>query len=134
MNALLAGQVDYVCDPIVGPMPHVRAGTIKALAVAGARRHPALPDVPTAAEGGLPQFSAAPFYGVFAPKGTPRDVLDRLAEVHGKALEDEGMRKRLTDLGADVPEKQKGDAAALAALVKHEIARLTPILKEAMGK
>ena len=73
MNALLAGQVDYVCDPIVGPMPHVRAGTIKALAVAGGGAIRLLPDVPTAAEGGLPQFSAAPFYGVFAPKGTPRD-------------------------------------------------------------
>jgi tripartite-type tricarboxylate transporter receptor subunit TctC len=134
MNALLAGQVDYVCDPIVGPMPHVRAGTIKALAVAGARRHPALPEVPTSGEGGLPQFSAAPFYGIFAPKGTPKDVLDRLADAHGKALEDETMRKRMTDLGADVPEKQKGGGADLAALVQHEIARLTPILKEAMGK
>ena len=69
MNALLASQVDYVCDPIVGPMPHVRAGTIKALAVAGARRHPALPEVPTAAEGGLPQFEAAPFYGDIRPQG-----------------------------------------------------------------
>ena len=134
MNALLASQVDYVCDPIVGPMPHVRAGTIKALALAGPRRHPALPEVPTAAEGGLPQFEAAPFYGIFAPKGTPKDVLDRLADAHGKALDDETMRKRLTDLGADVPARDKGGAAALAALVKHEIARLTPILKEAVGK
>ena len=61
-------------------------------------------------------------------------MLDRLADAHGKALDDETMRKRLTDLGADVPARDKGGAAALAALVKHEIARLTPILKEAVGK
>ena len=86
MNALLAGQVDYVCDPILGPLPHVRAGTVKAHAIATAKRHPALPDVPTAAEGGLPQFSAAPFYAVFAPKGTPQPVLDRLVAALDTAL------------------------------------------------
>ena len=69
MNALIAGQVDYVCDPILGPLPHVRAGTVKALAIATGKRSALLPDVPTAAEGGLPQFDAAPFYAMFAPKG-----------------------------------------------------------------
>ena len=72
MNALLGGQVDYVCDPILGPLPHVRAGTLKALAITTEKRHPALPDVPTSAEGGLPQFNCTVFYGVFAPKGTPQ--------------------------------------------------------------
>jgi len=134
MTAILAGQVDYVCDPILGPMAHVRAGTVKALAIAGPRRHPALPDVPTAAEGGLPQFAAAPFYGVFAPKGTPRDVLDKLSAAHLAALDDEGTRKRLIELGGDVPERDRRGPAALAALVKAEIARLTPILKEVIGK
>jgi tripartite-type tricarboxylate transporter receptor subunit TctC len=134
MNALIAGQVDYICDPILGPMQHVRAGTVKAFAVAGARRHPALPDVPTAAEGGLPQFSAAPFYGVFAPKGTPKEVLDKLAAAHLAALDDETTRKRLIDLGGDVPDANQRGPAALAALVKSEIERLTPILKDAMGK
>ena len=134
MNALLAGQVDYVCDPILGPLPHVRAGTVKAHAIATAKRHPALPDVPTAAEGGLPQFSAAPFYAVFAPKGTPQPVLDRLVE----AL-DSGARRRGRAQAADRSRRRdrregKGGPAALAALVKSEIARLTPILKEAMGK
>jgi tripartite-type tricarboxylate transporter receptor subunit TctC len=134
MNALLAGQVDYVCDPILGPLPHVRAGTVKAHAIAAARRHPALPDVPTSAEGGLPQFAAAPFYGVFAPKGTPQPVLDRLVAALDTALDDEAARKRLIDLGAEIAEKGRRGPAALAALVRAEIARLTPILQAAAGK
>jgi len=134
MNALIAGQVDYVCDPILGPLPHVRAGTVKALAIAGAKRHPALPDVPTAAEGGLPEFSAAPFYGVFAPKGTPQGVLERLVDALDRGLEDEAARKRLVDLGAEIPEQARRGPKALAALVQSEIARLTPILKAAEAK
>jgi tripartite-type tricarboxylate transporter receptor subunit TctC len=133
MNAIIAGQVDYVCDPISGPLGHIRAGTVKGLAIASAKRHPALPDIPTAAEGGLPEFSASPFYGVFVPKGTPADVLDRLVEALNAALDDEALRKRFTDLGADVPEKERRGPKVLAALVKSEIARLTPIL-EAAGK
>jgi len=134
LNALIAGQVDYVCDPILGPLPHVRAGTIKAQAVATAKRHPALPDVPTSAEGGLPQFAAAPFYAVFAPKGTPQPVLDRLVAALNTALDDEAARKRLVDLGAEIAEKDRRGPAALTALVKSEIARLTPILEAANRK
>ena len=73
MNAILAGQVDYDCDPVLGPLPHVRAGTVKALAIATKKRSPLLPDVPTSYEQGFPQFDCAPFYAVFAPKGTPKD-------------------------------------------------------------
>ena len=133
MNAILAGQVDYVCDPISGPLGHIRAGTVKGIAIASAKRHPALPDLPTATEGGLPAFDASPFYGVFAPKGTPADVLGRLVEALNAGLDDEALRKRFTDLGADVPEKERRGPKALAALVTAEIARLTPIL-QASGK
>src|SRR6185436_9495103 len=62
LNAMLGDQVDYVCDPILGPLPHIRAGNLKAMAIGTAKRHTALPDVPTSAEGGLPNFQAAPFY------------------------------------------------------------------------
>jgi tripartite-type tricarboxylate transporter receptor subunit TctC len=134
LNALLAGQVDYVCDPILGPLPHVRAGTLKGLAIAAPKRHPALPDVPTATEGGLPQFAAAPFFGVFAPKGTPQPVLDRLVAALDTALDDEAARKRLVDLGAEIAAKDRRGPAPLAALVKSEIARLTPILEAASRK
>jgi tripartite-type tricarboxylate transporter receptor subunit TctC len=134
MNALLAGQVDYVCDPILGPLPHVRAGTLKALAITSNTRHPALPDVPTSAEGGLPAFNITVFFGVFAPKGTPKAVLERLIAALDKGLDDETARKRLTDLGAAVPDKNRRGPTVLAELVRTEIARLTPILKAASAR
>ncbi len=133
-TAMLGGQVDYLCDPIHGPYPHVKAGTVKALAIATAKRHPLLPDVPTAAEQGLPEFDASPFYAMFAPKGTPQPVIDRLADALDKALDDEAVRKRIEDLGATITEKSQRGPKPLAALVHSEVARLTPILKAASEK
>jgi tripartite-type tricarboxylate transporter receptor subunit TctC len=134
LNALLGEQVDYVCDPILGPLPHVRAGTLKAMAIATGKRHPALPDVPTSAEGGLPNFQAAPFYAMFAPKGTPQPIIERLASAIDKGLDDPVVSKRLLDLGAEITEKKDRGPAPLAAMVKSEIARLTPILKAASAQ
>jgi tripartite-type tricarboxylate transporter receptor subunit TctC len=134
LNAMLANQVDYVCDPILGPLPHVRAGTLKALAITSEKRHPALPDVPTSAEGGLPQFNLTIFFGLFAPKGTPQAIVDKLAAALDKGLDDPTARKRLTDLGAAIPDKNRRGPKPLAALVKTEIARLTPILSAAGAK
>ena len=133
-NALLAGQVDYFCDPIVAQMPHVLAGTLKGLVIAAAARHPLLPDVPSAAEQGLPQFSASPFFALFAPKGTPAPVVETLSAALDQALDDAATRKRLTDLGAAVAEKSRRGPAPMAALVRSEIARLTPILQAAAKK
>src|SRR6188474_2803706 len=118
LNAMLGDQVDYVCDPILGPLPHIRAGTLKAMAIGTKKRHPALPEVPTSAEGGLPNFQAAPFYAMFAPKGTPQDVLDKLSAALDKGLDDETVRKRLIDLGAEIAEKKDRGPKPLAALVK----------------
>jgi tripartite-type tricarboxylate transporter receptor subunit TctC len=134
VTAMLGGQVDYVCDPILGPLPHVRAGTLKALAIASKNRSPLLPDVPTSAEQGLPQFDVSPFYAVFAPKGTPQAIIDKLAEALDKGLDEEAVRKRLADLGSEIPDKNRRGPKALAALVKSEIARLTPILQAASAK
>ena len=134
MNARVAGQVAYLCDTILGTVPQANAGNIKALAIATGKRSGVLPNVPTAAEAGLPGWHAAPFFGLFAPKGTPKAIVDRLSEALDKGLDDETARKRLIDLGADVAEKGKRGQAALAATVKSEIARLTPILKAAEAK
>ena len=134
VNAMLGGQVDYVCDPILGPLPHVRAGTIKAMAIAAKKRSPLLPDVPTSAEQGLPEFDMAPFYAVFAPKGTPKDVVDKLADALAKGLDEPAVRTRLESLGAVIAEPNRRGSKALAELVKGEIARLTPILKAASAK
>src|SRR6476619_4891823 len=134
MNAILAGQVDYDCDPILGPLSHVRAGTVKALAIASKKRSPLLPDVPTSYEQGFPQFDCAPFYGAFAPKGTPKEIVDKLADALNKGLDEDAVRKRLESLGADIAEPKRRGPKALAELVKSEVARLTPILKAAAAK
>jgi len=123
INAMLAGQIDYECDPVLGPLGQVRAGAIKALAIAAKKRSPMLPDVPTSAEQGLPEFYCAPFYAVFAPKGTPQPVIDRLVEALNKGLDEEAVQKRLADLGADIPEPNRRGPRALDDLVKSEIAR-----------
>jgi len=134
VNAMLGGQVDYVCDPILGPLPHVRAGTIKAMAIAAKKRSPLLPDVPTSAEQGMPQFDMAPFYAVFAPKGTPKPIIDKLADALSKGLDEPAVRTRLESLGAEIASPDRRGPKALAALVHSEIARLTPILKAAAAK
>jgi tripartite-type tricarboxylate transporter receptor subunit TctC len=128
MNAIIARQVDYLCDTVLGAVPQYNAGTIKVLAVATDKRNPYLPQVPTSAEAGVPGFHSAPFFGLFVPKGTPKPIIDKLADALDKALDDEGARKRLDGLGADIPDKSRRGPAALGALVRSEIARLTPIL------
>jgi putative tricarboxylic transport membrane protein len=134
MNAILAGNIDYDCDPVLGPLPHVRAGTVKALAIATKKRSPLLPDVPTSYEQGFPQFDCAPFYAVFAPKGTPKTVVGTLAAALSKGLDEPAVQKRLGDLGAQIAEPDQRGPKALAELVHSEIARLTPILKAATAK
>ena len=134
LNAMLGEQVDYVCDPILGPLPHIRAGTLKAMAVATEKRHPALPDTPTSAEGGLPGFQAAPFYGIFAPKGTPQAIVDKLSAALSAGLDDPVVANRFATLGAVITDKKDRDSKGLAAMVKSELARLTPILKAASAQ
>jgi len=131
MNAILAGQVDYDCDPILGPLSHVRAGTVKALAIAAKKRSPLLPDVPTSYEQGFPQFDCAPFYAAFAPKGTPKEIVDKLAAALNKGLDEPEVQKRLGALGAVIAEPERRGPKALRELVHNEVARLTPIIKAA---
>jgi tripartite-type tricarboxylate transporter receptor subunit TctC len=134
LNAMLGGQIDYECDPVLGTLSQVRAGTVKALAIAARKRSPMLPDVPTSFEQGLPEFDCAPFYAVFVPSGTPQSVVDRLAEALNKGLSEESVQKRLADLGADIVEPDRRGPKSLANLVKSESARLMPILREVAEK
>src|SRR5476651_682550 len=84
MNALVAGRVDYMCDQVVSAVPQIQAGTIKAYAVGTAKRNPALPDVPTASEAGLPEFQASAWNALFTPKGTPQAIVAKLNAALGK--------------------------------------------------
>ena len=131
LNAMLAGQVDYECDPVLGTLSQVQAGNVKALAIAAKKRSPLLPDVPTSHEQGLPEFDMAPFYAVFVPRGTPPAVLEKLSAALDKGLNEEAVQKRLAQLGAESVEQSRRGPKALADLVKSESARLLPILKAA---
>jgi tripartite-type tricarboxylate transporter receptor subunit TctC len=131
MNALVGGQVDYMCDQIVNAVPQINGGTIKAYAVATPERNPSLPGVPTTAEAGLPAFQAQAWNAIFAPKGTPAPIIAKLNAAAAKALDDEGVRKRLLDLGSVIPPPAERSPEALAGLVKSEIAKWTPVLKPA---
>ena len=131
MNALVGGQVDYMCDQIVNAVPQINGGTIKAYAVATPARNPSLPDVPTTVEAGLPAFQAQAWNAIFAPKGTPAPVIAKLNAAAAKALDDENVRKRLLDLGSVIPAAAERTPEALASLVKSEIAKWTPVLKPA---
>jgi len=115
-------------------LAQIRGGNVRALAIAAAARHPLLADVPTAAEEGLPQFNIAPFFALFAPKGTPQSVVDVLAVALDQTLDDPAASGRLAELGAAIAEKGRRGPAPLSVLVKSEIARLTPILKAGAQK
>ncbi len=129
LNDLVAGQVDYMCDQIVNLVPQIQAGTIKAYAVALPERSPALPDVPTTKEAGLPEFQVSAWNAIFAPKGTPPEVVKRLSDALQKALADENTRKRLLDLGADLSNKAATTPEGLHKLVESEVARWNKVLK-----
>jgi tripartite-type tricarboxylate transporter receptor subunit TctC len=131
MNALVAGQIDYMCADIITGGAHLEAGKIKVFAISSAERNPVLPNVPTSTEAGLPQFQASAWNGLFAPKGTPKPVLDKLVDALDKALDDDATRKRLLVLGCDIPDKAKRGPQPFLALVKSEIARWTPIIQAA---
>jgi tripartite-type tricarboxylate transporter receptor subunit TctC len=129
MNALVGGQVDYMCDQIVNAAPQIQGGSIKAYAVATAERNASLPDLPTTAEAGMPDYKVSAWNALFAPKGTPEPVLAKLNASLVKALDDEGVRKRLLDLGSEIPKGEGRSPAALKTLVKNEVERWKSVLK-----
>jgi tripartite-type tricarboxylate transporter receptor subunit TctC len=131
MNALVAGQVDYMCSDVLGSAPQLQSGTIKAYAIAATERSPGLPSVPTTREAGLPAFQASAWNALFAPKSTPKPILDRLTDALDRALDDDDTRKRLTVVANDIPDKARRGQKALLTLVKSEIARWTPIIEAA---
>ncbi len=129
MNALVGGQVDYMCDQIVNAVPQINGRTIKAYGVATPERNASLPDLPTTTEGGLPTYQVSAWNAIFAPKGTPAPVLAKLNAAASKALDDEIVRKRLIDLGSDIPKAEGRTPQALAALVKSDVARWKSVLR-----
>jgi tripartite-type tricarboxylate transporter receptor subunit TctC len=129
LNDLMTGTVDYMADQIVNVAPQIQGGTIKAYAIATAERSPALPDVPTTKEAGLPEYQVSAWNAVFAPRGTAPEIVTKLNEALVKALDDENTRKRLLDLGGVIPTKEERTPQSLQKLVESEVERWGPVLK-----
>lgn len=131
LNDLVGGQVDFMCDQIVNLVEQIKAGTIVAYAVATPERSPALPDVPTTKEAGLPDYQVSAWNAIFAPKGTPKPIVAKLNDALAKALDDKETSKRLLDLGGVLPTKAERSPEWLGDFVTKEVARWTPVLKAA---
>jgi tripartite-type tricarboxylate transporter receptor subunit TctC len=127
---LVGGHVDFFCDAAVTAASHIASGTLKAYAVSGMERLGVLPEVPTAMEADV-NYQMSIWAGMFAPKGTPKDIVARLAQALDRALEDPAIRKRVGDLGGSIPAQSERNPGSFAAFVAAEIARWSPILRAA---
>ena len=131
MNDLLGGQVDLLCDQTTQTTQYIRAGRVKAYGATSATRVETLKDLPTLAEAGLPGFEVVVWHGVYAPKGTPKPVLEKLVAALQAGLQDPQFVLRMSELGAQVVTKEKATPDGLRTHLKAEIDRWTPIIRTA---
>ena len=134
MTDLISGQVDLLVVQAAVALPQVQAGTIKSIVNLSPRRSPALPGIPTSDEGGVPGLYMSGWFGFFAPKGTPKDVIARLNGAMVQALADPAVRARFTQLGLDIASREQQTPEGLAAFHKAEIEKWWPIIKAASIK
>ena len=130
LNDLISGQVDFMTDQIVNVVSQISAGSIKAYAIATPKRSPALPDLPTTTEAGMPEYQVSAWNAVFGPKDLPKDITEKLRDALNKTLDDANARKRLDELGAVIPEGADRGGPALQKLVETELARWSPVIKD----
>jgi tripartite-type tricarboxylate transporter receptor subunit TctC len=132
LSDLIGGHVDFFCEQVVSVAPQIAAGSIKAYAISSSERLPTLPDVPTAKEAGL-DYQMSIWAGIFAPKGTPKPVVDKLAAALDKSLDDPGVKAKVAELGGSIPTKSERTPAKFSQFVNSEIARWSPILNAALA-
>jgi tripartite-type tricarboxylate transporter receptor subunit TctC len=132
LNDLIAGTHDYMCDQIPHTVSHVLGGSIKALALAAEKRADVLPNVPTTVEAGMPAFQASGWNAMFAPKGTPKPIIDRLAQAVTEALDDPATKAKLEGIGAIIPQRRGSEA--LRSMVSSEVEKWTPVIRAANVK
>jgi tripartite-type tricarboxylate transporter receptor subunit TctC len=133
LNDLVGGQIDYMLDQSLNVIPQIKAGTIKVFAIAAAERLESLPEVPTSKEAGI-DFVFSAWNAMVAPKNTPKEIIDKLSAALDKALDDPLTQKRYVELGSTAPAAADRGPGGLQRLVESEMARLTPVLKEAAAK
>ena len=131
LNDVIAGHIDVYCDPATGPTPHIQSGTIKGYAITSKKRISTLPDVPTAAEAGFPAFDVTTWYGLYAPRGTPKPVITALVAALQTALKDPALVSRFAELSMAPVEQGRANPAALEAFLKAEIEKWGRIIKAA---
>jgi tripartite-type tricarboxylate transporter receptor subunit TctC len=131
MQDLIGGHIDLGFEQTANALPHVRSGKMKAYAVTSKTRSAAAPDIPTVDEAGLPGFYMSVWHGIWAPKGTPKAVVAKLNAAIKESLADPAVRKRLADLGQDIPTPEQQTPEALATHHQAEIEKWWPIIKAA---
>jgi tripartite-type tricarboxylate transporter receptor subunit TctC len=123
---VISGEALWTFTPMQGPLPHVRAGKLRALAVGGATRSAALPDVRTVAESGIPEYFSGTWYGVMVPKGTPAAVVERLHAATLKTMAAPEMREQIGNQGADA---RTSSPAEFTRFVREEYERIAKVVK-----
>ena len=131
MRDLVAGHIDLTFDQAISALPYVRNGQVRAYAITGKTRLASAPDIPTVDEAGAPGVYISTWFGLWAPKGTPADVVGKLSAAAMEALADPAVAKRLADLGQEIPPPEQQTATALAAHLKSEIEKWFPIIRSA---
>jgi len=131
MNDLLGGQVDFMCDQTTNTTSQIKSGKIKAYGVTTKTVVPSLPNLPTLASGALPGFEVGVWHGLYAPKGTPKPVVDALANALRASLRDPNVIKRFNDLGTEPVPTNQATPEALRTHLKQQIDLWGPIIKKA---
>jgi tripartite-type tricarboxylate transporter receptor subunit TctC len=131
LNDLVAGQIDFMCDQTITMIPQIQGATVQPLAVLSRTRIAPLPALPTVTEAGLPGVEVEAWNALFAPKGTPRAVVDKLFALTWEAMNAPAVRARFEDLGAVIPRQEAAGPDALRALVAAEIGKWAPIIRNA---
>jgi tripartite-type tricarboxylate transporter receptor subunit TctC len=131
VSDLIAGQVDLMFDNLPSSIEHVRAGSLRGIAVTSAKRTSALPDVPTIAESGVPGFEASSWFAIFAPAKTPKEIVDKINAEVRRAVQDPELQKRFADIGGEIRTYSPDE---LREFVKSELEKWAKVVKESGAK